>query len=144
MIKTLKDLFLALLNATLILLAICLFLGWKLAQSVDDIKTGFAENLQQLSPLREQAEGIRTELAGLRDDLSALIGQTGPLDSAAQQRLAQTLDRLSQIEEKLSGTQARLAGLADNPEALIDYAITTAAETATDQIQNLRGCGPTT
>ena len=35
MAKTLKDLALALLNATLLLIALCLFLAWQVASKVD-------------------------------------------------------------------------------------------------------------
>ena len=55
---TLKDLFRALLNATLTLLALCLFRGWKLAQSINNIKSGFVENPQQVVPLREQVQCV--------------------------------------------------------------------------------------
>ncbi|MEX0307521.1 MAG: hypothetical protein AB3N12_09060 [Ruegeria sp.] len=144
MAKTLKDLLLALLNATLILLALCLFLGWKLAQSVDQIRDGFAENLQQVVPLREQAQGIRGELTALRSDLATLNSQGTQLDTTARQQLNSALQRLSNLEDKLEDTQARLANLADNPEDLIDYAITTSAESITDRLLIIRGCEPAT
>lgn len=144
MAKTLKDLFLALLNATLILLALCLFLGWKLAQSVDTIRTGFAENLQLVTPLRDQAQGIRGELAALRSDLSAIRTQEGTLNAATQQQLNAALQRLNKLEGGLERTQARLAGLVDNPEDLIDHAITTAVESVTNGLLSVRGCVPAT
>ncbi|WP_171207239.1 MULTISPECIES: hypothetical protein [unclassified Ruegeria] len=142
MAKTIKDLLLALLNATLILVALCLFLGWKLAQSVENIRTGFAENLQQVAPLRDQAQAIRGELAGLRSDLADLRVQGGNLDQTTRTNLNDALKRLNDVEEKLSATQARLNGLVDNPEDLINHAITTASEAVTDQLHDLRGCTP--
>ncbi len=142
MAKTLKDLVFALLNATLILLALCLFLGWKLAQSVDDIRTGFTENLQLVSPLRDQAQGIRGELAELRNDLAAIRTQGDSLDSSALQQLNAILQRLETLEENLEGTQARLAGLVDKPEDLIDYAITTSVDNVTNGLLTVRGCVP--
>lgn len=144
MAKTLKDLLLALLNATLILLALCLFLGWKLAQSIDDVRTGFAENLQRVTPLRDQAQGIRGELAALRSDLSAIRSQSDTLDSAALQQLNATLQRLNNLEDGLEATQAQLAGLAEKPEDLIDYAITSTVDTVTDGLLTVRGCVPAT
>lgn len=142
MAKTLKDLLLALLNATLILLALCLFLGWKLAQSVETIRDGFVENLQVVAPLRDQAQGIRDEISGLRGDLAAIRDNASDLDFATKSRLSATLDRLNDIESKLESTQTRLAGLVDNPEDLIDYAVTTSSEAAAAQIMRLRGCEP--
>ena len=142
MAKTLKDLLLALLNATLILLALCLFLGWKLAQSVENIRAGFAENLQVVAPLKDQAQGIRGELAALRSDLDAIRSQGGVADSATAQKLNATLARLDGLEDRMSTAQERLAGLAEKPEDLIDYAITTTADTVTDRVLTVRGCEP--
>ena len=144
MAKTIKDLLLALLNATLILLALCLFLGWKLAQSVENIQNGFAETLQEVSPVRDQLQGMRGTLEGIRSDLSAIRQADGTLDGAARTRLAETMQRLNALEAKMASTQSRLAGLVENPEDLIDYAITTSVETVTDQIMTLRGCEPST
>jgi len=145
MAKTLKDLLLALLNATLILLALCLFLGWKLAQSVENVRAGFSENLQVIAPLRDEAQGIRGELAGLRSDLSAIRQQDiATLDAETRTKLNSALDRLGNLETKLEETQMRLAGLVDNPEDLIDYAITTSSEAIGTQIRGIRGCAPQT
>ncbi|WP_299944697.1 hypothetical protein [uncultured Ruegeria sp.] len=142
MAKTLKDLLLALLNATLILLALCLFLGWKLAQSVDQIRSGFAENLQVVAPLREQAQGIRGELTALRSELATLASQNTLPDTNTRQQLNATLQRLSNLENSLKDTQDRLAGLAKNPEELIDYAITTSVDSITNRLLLIRGCEP--
>lgn len=145
MAKTIKDLLLALLNATLILLALCLFLGWKLAQSVDGIRAGFAENLQVIAPLRDEAQGIRGELAGLRSDLRAIRQQDlATLDPETRTKLNNALDRLSDLETNLEETQTRLAGLVDNPENLIDYAVTTSTEAIGAQLRGIRGCAPQT
>ncbi len=144
MAKTLKDLLLALLNATLILLALCLFLGWKLAQSVDQIRVGFAENLQVVAPLRDQAQGVRGELAALRSDLATLGSQGTQLDAVTRQQLNAALRRLGDLEGKLEDTQTRLAGLVEKPEDLIDYAITTSADIVTDRLLILKGCEPAT
>ncbi len=143
MAKTLKDLLLALLNATLILLAICLFLGWKLAQSVDQIRTGFAENLQVVAPLREEAQGIRGELTTLRSDLASLSAGS-LLDATMRQQVNAALQRLNNLEGKLEDTQTRLAKLVEEPEDLINYAITTSADSFTDRILVIKGCEPAT
>ncbi len=142
MAKTLKDLLLALLNATLILLALCLFLGWKLAQSVETVRDGFAENLQVVAPLRDQTQEIRDEISGLRGDLTAIRNNASNLDFAAKSRLSAALDRLNDIEARLENTQTRLAGLVDNPEDLINYAVTTSSEAAAEQVMKIRGCVP--
>ena len=90
MAKTLKDLLLALLNATLILVALCLFLGWKLARSVENIQDNFRESLHIVQPLREQAQGVREDLASLRADLSG-IRILGDDEPELKQKLQQAL-----------------------------------------------------
>ncbi|WP_170605242.1 hypothetical protein [Ruegeria arenilitoris] len=142
MAKTLKDLLLALLNATLILLALCLFLGWKLAQSVENIRTGFTENLKMVAPLRDEMQGIAGEMAGLRSDLATFREEGNVLDTVTRSKLNGALDRLGNIEAKLEETQTRLAGLVENPEDLINHAITTSSEAVGKQIVAIRGCEP--
>ncbi len=144
MAKTLKDLILALLNATLILLAVCLFLGWKLATTVDGITTKFAENLQLVAPLREEAQGIRGELTALRSSLNTLSSGDGALDTTETQRINALIDKLDGIEQRFATTQTRLGELADSPETLINHAIDKTADTVTDRITAIRGCVPET
>ena len=139
MARTLKDLLLALLNATLILLALCLFLGWKLAQSVENIQDRFQQNLQIVRPFQEEARTIRADLNALRDELVAVRADT--TDVGAGQKLAQTLDRLDQSLAALDRAQDTLTQLAETPELLIDRAVTTAIETTSQHLMTLRGCG---
>ena len=144
MAKTLKDLFFALLNATLILLALCLFLVWKVAQSVENVQTGFKENLQVVIPLKEQVQGIRGELEGIRSALVAIRQQDGTLDTASRAQLNDAMQSLKDMEGKLAGAQSRMLEIVDNPEDLINYAITTSAEAISGQYMALRGCVPAT
>ncbi|MGV6803738.1 MAG: hypothetical protein ACWA49_05985 [Ruegeria sp.] len=140
MAKTLKDLLLALLNATLILVALCLFLGWKLAQSVENIQDNFRESLHIVQPLRDQAQGIREDLGGLRTELSGLRNR-GDDDPETRQKLLLALTRLDQVQSKLESTQSRMKELADSPHLLIDYAINTAVDATTQRLIEIRGCG---
>lgn len=144
MAKTLKDLVLALLNATLVLIALCLFMGWKLASSVDNITTSFSENLKIVTPLREEAQGIRGELAALRSDLAAIPVDGGTLDSATTARITEALDKLNAVEDKLQFTQARFAEMAESPEMLIEQAIDLSADAVADRVKDIRGCVPET
>jgi len=142
MAKTLKDLVLALLNATLILLAICLFLGWKLASTVDGITTAVSEKLEVVTPLRSEIQGVRGELAALRSELASIQPVGAVTDSATQQRISAALDTLNGLEEKMQASQARIAEIAASPDALIDTAIETSADAITDRIMAIRGCQP--
>lgn len=140
MAKTLKDLLLALINATLILLAVCLFFAWNLARSVENIQDKFAHGIQAIQPLRNQAQSLQTELVELQDDLSNIQGIRTE-DPEAQRELLAALTRLKQIETKLEETQSRLNDLAENPYQLIDYAITTSLDAVSLRIRSARGSG---
>ena len=80
--KTLKDLFLALLNATLILVALCLFLFLMAANKANSLTETFAEHLQIVGPLQESVQTTGTEIAALRSDLAELKNQSGEVSSA--------------------------------------------------------------
>jgi len=139
MAKTLKDLVMALLNATLILIALCLFLGWKLVSTIDDVTDDLAGTVQEFLPIGQEIQGIRADLTGLRSDL-ARTGNT--VDSASRQRLDAVLTKLETLENGLQSAQLRFAELADSPELLVDHALQTAGDVVTEQIIILRSCVP--
>lgn len=140
MAKTLKDLVLALINATLILLALCLFLGWKLTTTAQSLMSDFSQKVQIVAPLREEVQGVRGELAALRADLATLQATDAIADTATAQRVSQTLDRLNQIEDTLQATQSRIAAVAETPDVLISTAIEKTADTVADRIIAIKGC----
>lgn len=142
MAKTLKDLLLALLNATLILLALCLFLSWKLASTIDGITTGFAEKVQVVAPLRDEILGIRGELTALRSELATMQAGDNIGDIADNQRLNAALSTLDGLEEKMQTTQSRIAELTESPDDLINTAIENTADVIADRIIAIRGCEP--
>ena len=142
MVRTLKDLLLAMLNATLILLALCLFLGWKLLSTLDGFKEDFAQRLELLQPLRTQTQDITGELKGLRNDLKELGENNGEISPAVAQRILGVLARTNAIEQRLEKTQSQLADLADAPEKLIDHAIDASAAAIANSINEIRSCTP--
>lgn len=131
--KTLKDLFLAFLNATLILVALCLFLGWRMMATVDTVSERVSAGIAELAPLRDEVAGVRAELSGLRADLGAAQG------TEAAERLKNRLDGL---ETRLKGMQARMTNLATLPDQLLDRAFETAADRLVRGLSDLRGCQP--
>ncbi|WP_170572253.1 hypothetical protein [Ruegeria atlantica] len=144
MVNTLKDLFLALLNATLILVALCLFLGWKLASTVEGITTSFAEKVQIVSPLKEEIRSVRGELTALRSDLSSIQTNGGVTDSATAGRVFAALAKLDQLEQKMQAAQSRISEITESPDALINSAIEKTADEIADRIIAIRGCEPST
>ncbi|WP_171122199.1 MULTISPECIES: hypothetical protein [unclassified Ruegeria] len=142
MARTLKDLLLALLNATLILVALCLFLGWKLASTVEGITTTFAENIQIVAPLKQELQGVRGELAALRSDLSSIQIGESLANSAAAQKISTALAKLDNLEKELQAKQARISELTESPDELINTAIEASADAIADRIIEIRGCVP--
>ncbi len=135
--RLLKNLVLALLNATLLLAAVCLFLLWQLSKTVDRIAVDFASNLEIVTPLREEIQATRDEVIGLRADLASLQSGSGELTAETRARIGA---RSAKIEAQLDDMRTSLQDLAGTPERLIDQAITTAAETFGAKAAELRGC----
>ena len=106
--KVIKDLLLALLNATLILIALCLFLAWQIAQSAEVMVDRAAQAVERVAPVQAELESLRAEVAGLRSDLDDVRSTAGAQADAAAERL-QT--RIDELEQTLATAQARLAEL---------------------------------
>ncbi len=139
MLRVLKDLFFALLNATLILIALCLFLAWQLSNRVHDLTAAFASNLQIVEPLQQEMQDTRTELAGLRADLATLRDQSGEVSSAALQRVETRVDAL---ESRVDGVLTQAESVVSDPSDLIDHAIQSGANELVESLGRMRGCVP--
>lgn len=139
MVKTLKDLTLALFNATLILLALCLFLAWNVFTTVDGLTATFSESLIKVTPLRDEVVGLRSDLSDIRADLAALKEQSGPYATATLNGVQQ---KVQTLETKIQGVQTRVGQLIDTPELLIDHTIEMAADALTRSVSDLTGCVP--
>ncbi|AVO39342.1 hypothetical protein [Pukyongiella litopenaei] len=135
--RLLKNLVLALLNATLLLAAVCLFLLWQLSKTVDRIAVDFASNLEIVAPLNDEIQTVRDEVAGLRADLASLQSGSSELSAEARARIGASSAR---IEAQLDEMRDSLRDLAGTPERLVDHAITTAAESFGAKAAELRGC----
>jgi uncharacterized phage infection (PIP) family protein YhgE len=139
MLKTLKDLAIALINATLILIALCLFLAWKVTDKADQISSNFAKSLVTVQPLRDDIQGATGELAALRADLSQISEQSGALRSASLQRLQTQVEQMQARMDKALGS---INDLSQAPTKLIDHAIYTGVDSLTQGIADIRGCVP--
>lgn len=132
--KTLKDLILALVNATLILVALCLFLAWQLMSTVDEVTERLTESVRVFAPVRDEVAGLRAEVSGLRADIGALGTTTVPT--------ARIEARLDAMSTRLDDIQVRMDELATLPDRLIDTAIETAADKFARSLSSVRGCEP--
>lgn len=143
-LRVLRDLALAMINATLILVALCLFLGLRLSGRVDAILSNAAQNLVSVAPLREDVQGLTAEVAGLRDDISALRDNTGEMTSdtarAVTERLERFNARLDTVDQRMAALRERVASVNLDPEALIDHAIATASAELAASFATLAGC----
>lgn len=137
MARTLKNLALALLNATLILLALCLFLAWKAASTLNDIAGNFAASLEIVEPLTDEARALRS-------DIQALTAELGSLRDAGDGNLVSgaLANRVEALDARITGLQAQVTDLRKAPAALIDHTIETAADQAVRGISRIRGCSP--
>lgn len=137
MARTFKDLVLALLNATLILIALCLFLGLMVVNRANAITETFTSNLIKLDPLRSEVADTRAEVAGLRADLADLRNGSGDLSAAVMERMQ---SRMESIDTRVDAMQAALQGVKNLPYELTDHAIEKTAAEISGQVQLIRGC----
>lgn len=142
MTRTVADFAKALVNATLILLALCLFLGWKLMAAASVVTANASEITSRVAPLQTAATGLQEELASLRAALQDPPGQDGA------DRLSAA--RLERVEERLNQLQANLAGIRQLPlQAAEQAARAGAAELAgriiraAPMLRDGRACQPT-
>jgi hypothetical protein len=117
--RTLWSLVLAVLNATLILLALCLWLGWHVLSEARAITSRLDEGLARLTPVATDLSALRAEVAGLRSDLAALPAQgdgTAVLNA-----------RLAALDVRVTDALSRLDAAVTDPGPLIDRAVDRAA-----------------
>ena len=136
---TIKNLLLALLNATLILVALCLYLGWMLMQSAEQAADTFASAVGNIAPIRNEVSDVRESVTGLRADLQLLAEQPGILSENAEAALE---TRVNAIAARLDRLETSLGELADVPQNTVEAAIDRSADRAADLITQFRGCTP--
>ena len=111
--QTLGQLALALLNATLILLALCLWLGWGAASAVRDVSGDMAMRKEVLTGLRDDLQGLTAEVAALRSDLAQGKTPDGPRIDALDTRLAtisESLARTAEAANRMADASAQAVG----------------------------------
>jgi hypothetical protein len=131
--RTLWSLMLAVLNATLILLALCLWLGWNLLSEARAISAGLTAGLYRVTPVTAELSGLRAEVAGLRADLAAVQGQG--------EAVASLSGRVAAIDGRLSEAAAQLDAAITDPGPLIDRAVDRAALQIRSGIAACTGAG---
>lgn len=126
--KILKDLLLACVNATLVLVALCLFLLWQLSGTVERVTAEFSSNLSVLAPVKTRIDTLTQEVVALRNEVS----QRSP-DADLQLKL-------SKIESEAQRLNDVLTNISKTPERVMQTSIRATAESATDVLLQLRSC----
>lgn len=139
MAKTLKDLALALINATLILIILSLFLAWRVTSTAENLTIAFAQNIKVLEPLRLEVENMTREVAGLRADVAGLKSGANNTSLATKQRLE---EKVSQLNDRLEGIGVSFEAMKQSPEDLINMGFVAAGDQVVRVIADLRGCIP--
>ena len=139
MLKIIKDIAVAMINATLILILLCLFMAWRVASTANNMAASFASNIEVLKPVRSSIDDMTGELAALRGDLQTIRTQTGTLNSAVAQGIETRIDAL---QAQLAGVSGTLEPYLQDPAILIDKGFQSAADSAVSAFADMRGCVP--
>jgi chromosome segregation ATPase len=137
--KILKDLVLALINATLILIVLALFLALRLTDRIENLGAAFAENLLQIEPLQTDVHALVSEVDILQTNLAALKAQADPLSYEA---VVELQGKVNALNDKLSALQSSFDPLLSGMKTLKDANALTAARQIGDIVTGLSGCVP--
>jgi hypothetical protein len=136
LVRSARNLVLALLNATLVLAALCLWLAWSALSAAERVSEQINEAAQTVLPLRAEIVSLTEEIAATRSELAGLRS-----DGAAEQ--AALAERIADVEAELARLTEAVTELGADPEALIDRAVTSAfgglGQTVADILNGLRG-----
>jgi hypothetical protein len=134
--RSVRNFVLALLNATLILAALCLWLAWSALSAAERVSGQIEEAAHTVLPLRTEIVTLTEKIAATRAELTA-VSADGAMDRAALEL------RIAGVEAELARLTAAVTEVAADPEALIDRAVTSTfdglGETVADILKGLRG-----
>lgn len=128
---------LALINATLILVALCLWLGLRLGSQVHAVTEDVARSLVVVAPLEQRLDGLTDEIAGLRGDLAQV--RAGAAEAPAE-ALARMQDRMARIEAAVGAVSDQARQALSDPKALIGHGVTVAFNRLGEEARDLLAC----
>jgi len=138
---TFRSLALALVNATVLLVALCLFLVLLITNSAERAADRFSEAVSSLAPVRTGVADIREAVRDLRSDIKTLTDRPGTItDDRAEALNAQ----IAALSVKLEAVNTQLANLGDLPDQVVTTAVDRVADRVTDGIAGYRNCTPPT
>ncbi|MGR3622166.1 hypothetical protein [Pseudophaeobacter sp.] len=124
MTQTIFDLLKALMNATLLLLALCLFLGWQLFASAREVTDRLGEISENLIPLHSQLQTVTQEVSLLRQALD----RSNPADRAEIRKM------LSLLETQLAAIKGKAQALQQLPAQLVSTSVESAIRSLSQEI----------
>ncbi|WP_375687073.1 hypothetical protein [Pseudooceanicola sp. LIPI14-2-Ac024] len=127
--RTAWNLALALINASLILLAVCLFLVWKVLSAAEDVSANLAATSATIQPIGTQITELTEEVAGARSDLAELRAAGQAMrEQGLPEPTGELTERLDRIEGQLTELTDWVGEVREDPDAVIDRAIDAAFE----------------
>lgn len=133
----LKNLALALLNATVLLVALCLFLALQITNSAERAAEKFSEAISSLAPVRTEVSDINATLQELRGDVQSLAQRPSVVSDDQAAALTAQIETLS---NRLEGVDAKLEGLGEVPDQVVTTAIDYVADTVSNGVNAYRNC----
>lgn len=127
MIKLIVEFTKAMLNATLLLLAICLFFAWKVTSSVNAATDRVATAVADVTPVQDRLTDLRDEIAALRTDI-------------ATRPEIEITTRMDMMNRRLDTLQQNLNGLQSLPADMIQQAAQAGAAELAGQIARMGNC----
>ena len=138
--RTLWTLFLACLNATLILVALCLWLAWQVTSTVEDVSANIATSMAEIEPLGGELREISGALTGIQGELGAVRSGEKLVDGEALGRIEA---RLAEIETRVDTATRQIGEAVADPEVLMERAIDRIAEEIKTALRERAGPAPT-
>lgn len=140
-----KNLLLALLNATLLLIVLALFFAWRVAGTVERVaeNTVAAASAQvaQLAPLKNQVESIETQLMGLRADIAGLSLLEDSDAAIAVDAMLAELNSLEALVSEVNNTFSPIVEtVTTDPGAVAQQAVAAGFAALGDEIATLGLC----
>jgi prefoldin subunit 5 len=133
--RRLGDLALALLNASLILAALCLWLAWSALRAAERVGEDLRQVSENVLPLRAEIAGLSAEIAAARDDL-ARLREAGAATEALEAQVAGLETELRELTETV---RSLAAGADVTVEQAVEAAFASLGAQVADIVVAVRG-----
>lgn len=133
------NLLVACLNATLILVLLCLMATYWVLREANGLTDMVAQSLVKITPLTDQAAKMNDHLIGLREDIAAFDPALSDISAPNALKIQARLDG---IQSEMALVRAQLSDMSNTLGTLADYAIEKVAFEVKAGVRDLRQCRP--